>query len=242
MLWRIAIGLIVLGIALNVFGITELRLRAGASDQPQAITLQQLIDRGPEGNPHVLVSGLSYCEDFVYEYEGNENRWNCVWIPVVPAGQAPLALPELPRLPFGGNQPLVLQGRPSQIRAIVMTGKVRNQNDFNSFRNQPAVKGMVTNLVQSVSGERKKLLDEGYPGTDWSRCIIIQEGRGPWSMTSILAMMGVGLLLFFGGIGLFIAGWRADHRKPAPRRRPERGLPEVLPADYDEQDRQASAG
>lgn len=231
MLWRIALGLVVLGVCLCIFGVTEWRFRSGATDEPEPITLLQLIARGPAGNTHLAVSGVHFEDNFVYEYEGNENRWKSVWIPVTSVELLPggaIEMPAVPRRGVGGG-----------IRAIVTTSKVHNKQELDQFSSRDTVRGMVTNLIRSVGSEERKLLDESYPGTDWSKCIIIHEGRTPWNMSSILMMIGAGVVLALAGLGLLFAGWRSSRSQPAPRRRSD-AVPEVLPADYDEQGRQPS--
>ncbi len=86
MRWRLVIVLAVIGIALLVVGVTEWRLRRGASSTPERISLAKLIARGEEGNPNIILTDFELGQDFVIEKK--DGSWHGVYVPAIPAGQA----------------------------------------------------------------------------------------------------------------------------------------------------------
>ena len=134
--------------------------------------------------------------------------------------------------------------QPGNIRALIFTTNSNNERDLYQRCGQPRLRALVTNKIVSLGSKEKNLLEQTYPGTDFSRCLLIQEGREPASATKVLLLVGGGILM--GVIGLGILGfefwrWQATHRPPprlrkrcrqieeedeAPRRRRERSRAE----------------
>src|SRR5262245_45933377 len=70
------------GIALVVMGYQEKGLAKASSAAPETMSLEKLIARGPAGNPNVILTDFSTCENFVIEKK--KGRWQAVWLPIVP--------------------------------------------------------------------------------------------------------------------------------------------------------------
>jgi hypothetical protein len=82
----------------------------------------------------------------------------------------------------------------------------------------------VTNKIVSLGGQERTLLEQSYPGTDFSRCLIIQEGREPAGWTKLIIMVGGGSLATLIGLGLLgLAGvsWLRQPAAKTKRRRDE---------------------
>jgi hypothetical protein len=203
--FRIAIVLFVFGVMAIVFGVYEWRLSSGASTRPEEISLRDLIARGPDGNPNIILKDFELLDDnLVYEYDeklGPNSSWTKVWVPVVPPGAAPPGQPG--GFPFN-PQP---QRQIGQVQALIYSTHVHGQAEIRPRCGVPKLRAMVTNRVQSLGSEEKKLLQEGYPGTDFNKCLIIEEGREPASAGFLVLLFGGGLLLLAGGAGLLVIPW-----------------------------------
>src|SRR5262245_14619285 len=166
MLWRCSMGrtglfLLIAGGVLGFLGYQETTLAAGMTPEPEEMTLAQLIERGIEGNPYIRVRDFSLGDNFVLEEKSG--RWNMVYVP---------AAPRSPQVPPGIMVPLK-----SPIQVIVMSGKVRNDEELQNLAKEPALTGMVINRIKSLNKQQKELLVQSYPGTDFDSCLIFNHGR-----------------------------------------------------------------
>src|SRR5262249_2912344 len=188
MLFRLGILLIVVGCILGYFTIQEGRLAATASATPQEITLQQLIARGPEGNAHIILKDFDFCDNLVRQQSEHGTTWTKIWVPVVPRQ---------------GNREGA-GGQVQNVQAIVKSSKVHGEFELNNFTQQTSLQGMVTNRIDSLGSEERKILQQSYPQTDFSKCLIIEDGRQPTSSGKILLMGAGTLVLVAGGVGLLV--------------------------------------
>jgi len=203
--WIGGISLIIGG-ALVFAGCQEKRLAAAASAVPEEISLQALIARGPDGNPNIILKDFVLCENYVFRTKNG--IWTGAWVPAVPQ-QAP-------------NQ---FGGRPAVFQALIFTTNAKNQADLYGLCGQPRLRALMTNRISSLSGDIRSLLTESYPGTDFSRCLILQEGREPAGQTKLALLFGSGLIaclvgLGVGGFGFYL--WHKERNAPPPKRRRRR--------------------
>src|SRR5262249_18214666 len=70
--------------ACALFAVDEYRLSARSSQEPEEISLRNLINRGPNGNPNIILTDFSIFEDYVYQKKLVSGRWTKVWVPIVP--------------------------------------------------------------------------------------------------------------------------------------------------------------
>src|SRR5262245_7789406 len=71
-------------LAFVYFGTEEYSLSARSSKEPEEISVRDLIRRGPEGNPNIVLKDFSIFEDYVYKKKMISGRWTKVWVPIVP--------------------------------------------------------------------------------------------------------------------------------------------------------------
>lgn len=200
---RLAIILVVLGGMAAYYGVQEWRLAASASATPQEISLKDLIARGPGDNAHILLKEFIPCDNYIYSKKENNNNWDEVWVPVIP----PDALPKLENLKLGpGALPLQQQIAPGNVQAIIKSTHIHNETELERLEKQPTLQGMVVNKISSIGSEEKTKLIESYPGTDFNRCLIIEDGRTPAGMGLVVASLGGGGVLVLVGIGLALLG------------------------------------
>jgi hypothetical protein len=76
---------------------------------------------------------------------------------------------------------------------------VSNENELIQKLAVPQLRGMVTNQIKSLNAKERELLQKHYPGINFDRCLIIDEGREPTSSGLIaLYLAGGGGLILFG--------------------------------------------
>jgi hypothetical protein len=114
-----------LGGAFVYGGIKGKRLADASSQQPETISLKNLVARGPEGNPNIILTDYQLCDNFVYAANKvvgiqEVGSWTKVWVPIVPRTAA------LARL-FGGAQPA------KDIQALIYSTHVGNQAELHKL-------------------------------------------------------------------------------------------------------------
>jgi hypothetical protein len=188
-LFGTGIVLMIIGIILAVVGFQERSLAATASQAPEEISLKDLIARGPDGNPNIILTDYVLCDNFVYQERNGS--WEHAWVPAVPREQA------------GQNT----GGKATQVKALIFTIHARNQHDLAQRCEQPKLRALVTNRIVSLKSQERDLLAKSYPGTDFSKCLIIQEGREPAGPTKLILMIGGGGFAALAGLGMIGAGF-----------------------------------
>ena len=125
--------------------------------------------------------------------------WTNVWIPVVPSEE--------------GNQAAKAPLRPTNVKALFFSTKIRNETELRSRLNEPRT-ALVTNRILSLDTEIRDLLQKSYPDTDFNKCLIIQEGRTPFSR-EVVYMLGAGAGWALLSLGVFLAAWRSKRLSPS---------------------------
>jgi hypothetical protein len=203
LLWGAVFCVVAGGISFFV-GLDERSLAATASKTPEEISLKDLIARGPNGNPNIILKDFALCENFVYKT--GRTGWQSAWVPAVPRDAVP------PGQGKGAKQ--------VNVQALIFTINASSEQDLFQRCDKPRLPALVTNRMVSLGSEEKKLLEQSYPGTDFSRCLIIQEGREPASAVKQSLMIGGGGLMAVIGLGILgFIGFQWYQVRPKPRRK-----------------------
>ncbi|MCI0684516.1 MAG: hypothetical protein L0Y71_20585 [Gemmataceae bacterium] len=198
--------LIIMGVLFFIFGWKEQGLAAASSKEPEEIALKNLIARGPDGNPNILLKDHVLCDNFVFKTRNGV--WTSAWVPMVP------------RESVGPGQ--ATGGRPAAVQAIMFSTNARDQADLYNRCGQQRVRCLVTNRITSLGSKERDMLQQSYPGTDFDRCLIVQEGREPAGAAKVFLMIGgggVATLVGLGMVGFGLYQWRAQQSAPRKRRR-----------------------
>jgi hypothetical protein len=197
----------VFGVILLVWGGMEWNLGRGASSKPERISLQQLIARGPEGNPNIILTEFELGDNFVYETKNGS--WTGVYVPAMPTGQA---------------KPAMAPGQPqAPIKAVIFSLNVHSEHEIGTVLGKRELPALVTNRIRSLGSEEKRLLEQHYgAGIDVDHCLLIQEGRTPMNGALLALMFGGGLLLLAASAGIVVATFMADWKRTGPKRKPRR--------------------
>ncbi len=202
----IGIFLLIVGICLIVAGMQERGLAKMSSAVPEEIKLKDLIARGPNGNPNIILTDYVAPGDYVALTKNGS--WESVCVPVVP--------PEM--MPQGIGGPF----RPPQVQALIRSTSAKTQQEVERICSQPKVRALVTNRIASISAQERTKLSESYPGTDFSQCLIIHEGREPAGATKLMVLLGSGSVLALAGLGCLgvaVFQWSQQGRGTTTRRK-----------------------
>ena len=197
------------------FGIQEFRLSSGTSVEPASVSLAELESGTEPGNGHVLIG--EHVADFagcVYEYKEKNNKVTHAYYPVI--SQEHAFFEELNELyekyPNIDDAPESEYPGIDDFRVLVKTKRFKTiQSIPEGLQPMDSLQGLVINLVESVSGEEKKLIKSSFPKLNFEKVLIVEDNRKPLSTTVSMGMIGGGGLLTLLGIGSFFMGReRAD--------------------------------
>ncbi len=196
---RIGVILLVVAGFLGVFAWKEGTLAAQSSAAPEEIGLKNLIARGPNGNANVVVTDYIMCKNFTYQYQkNNPNSWTEIWIPIVPLDSVDLKkLKEPPS--------------PANVQALFYSKRVHGQGDLNRL-DVPRTQGLVTNRITSLESKIRDMLRQTYPGTNFDKCLIIEEGRAPTSWQLVILAGGGAGVAALAGLVLLVLGFVGKKR------------------------------
>ncbi len=204
-----------------MFGVREYVLAAHSSQQPEEISLRDLIKRGPQGNPNIILKDFSIFEDYVYEKRFGE--WKRVWVPIVPAGGDDLVSSKL------------------AIRAFLYSEELRSDKEVRQRFGKPKLRCMINPEAPKPGIIGSMLIAKSYPGTNSEHCIIIEEGKEPASPLK-LSLYATGVVFFIGLCPMiWVSAWLFDRMKvespateknrPAARRQVSETVMDALPVD-----------
>jgi hypothetical protein len=151
---------------------------AGATADPETISLHDLLARWPRGNPHVRITDFHLCNRFSKWGSAKRQEWRA-YIPLVPAQ---------PGVPAGA----ILM--PEHFPAIFVTRFV-GRDSPERLREARALQGLVTSHFTDLPSGMQTLLREAYPRTDFSRVLIIEDAQVPEPVGTAWLLMGLGALL-----------------------------------------------
>lgn len=183
--------LVICGMGFFGRGLKEWRLASAASSVLEEISLKDLIARGRDGNPNVLLTNFVLGDRIVYHREDGKETWKKALAPVFP----------LESLPHGLDR--VSPDTP--IQAVVASSNATNEAEFCRRCEKPKLHALVTNRSRSLSDEEIKLL-KAFGEVDSSSCLIIEEGEEPNGFVTIALMIGGGVLAMVIGVRLLGRG------------------------------------
>jgi hypothetical protein len=157
----------------------EYLLSARSSAEPEEISLRDLIQRGPQGNPNIILKDFAV-ENYLHEKKLLSAKWPKVWVPVVPADEAEVAADQR-----------------SPIYVFLYGENVSGEQDARQRFDRPRFRGLVDSEARQPSILGTLLLNSHYRLTDRDKSMIIVEGKEPASVLK-LGLYGFGLVLLVG--------------------------------------------
>jgi hypothetical protein len=226
---RFLLILLIAGAVIGYHGFNEFRLARAASATPKTITCADLEQSGPGENVNIRLTDMLLCShSVIYKSRKTGGEWQTIWLPAVA-----LDGPYVERV----REMLINRVEhippPTNVRVIVKTGKVRNEHELEQLLDEDELEGMVVNSVESLGSEERKLLAEGYPGIDFSKCWIVEVGRQPKSVPAAMGIMGGGGALMLLGLGIFARGFMKSDDVPSHESPPHDAPQQHEPAEAD---------
>jgi hypothetical protein len=169
--------------ACALFGVQEYNLAAQSSREPEEISLRDLIRRGAEGNPNIILTNFNIFEDYIYQRKLVSGKWTKVWVPIVPVDE---------NADGTGTSPA--------IHAFLYSEDIGSDKEVRQRFGAAKLRGMVNPSAEKPGIVGRVLLNKLYPGTNPSKCIIIEENRTP-AGTLKLGLYSIGFVLLAGLTG-----------------------------------------
>ena len=188
------------GLGLILLGVRGCQLAGMAQDEPQTLTCAELGTAGPGDNVHVRMREFLLLEH-AFVVKERFNTWAEVWVPAVPAGgayhQAAVAAAEQ-----GGDDAPMPPLR--ELHVIVKLTDVETDEDLSAKGKLDALQGLVINEVDPLEDDQIEVLEQSYPGIEFSKCWVLEAGREPQGIGSTLLFVGGGALAILVGLASLI--------------------------------------
>jgi hypothetical protein len=212
------------------------RTAQGTSPEPQIIPLRDLSATGYGDNRHVKVTGCALGHRYVAAQRNW--AWEHVSVPLVPVDDDP-----------GDAVPAV-----KNFWVVLVSSRPRRESDLKSLLQQSSVQGVVWRDRSMIELSEQNELRRLYPGLDWSKCLVLQEGVVPMKESTALAFLAssagmvvlTGLIFWIWLIFCFapwLEGYQARDRLLTAAARAERrrraGRPPAAPQSKHQIDPQA---
>ncbi len=162
------VGLILAGILVTilalVFSQTARRFEPYISADPEDISLQNLLARGIDGNPHVRVREFFFAKEFVFatkpkSHPLDDPMWKYVLLPIYPTNQ-----------PQDGQS----------LQAIIKHQDLGSQVQVSRYgESTSSIRGKVIRKVSSLGSRDIELLTKAFPGRNFSSVLLIEANREP---------------------------------------------------------------
>ncbi len=187
---RLFLALVVIGIAITVFGCQEYRLSKVTKAEAQRMSCADLERNGPGDNAHILLTDFATLPSYVYE--AKRDKWTAAWVPVVALDSPHVRKMAEIYARDGANAKFP---PPKELRVLMKLGDARSAADVDRVGDQETVEGIVINEISSLPSKTRALLQTSYPNVDLDKCWIFEPGRAPKS-----AAFGIGIMVL--GVGL----------------------------------------
>lgn len=196
---RLTIILLLGGLTTLAMAYREMQLSRKAQADPQVLSLEELADRGPGDNMHVLVTDVFLCSH-LYLYEGTESRIDKAWIPATPRNGVYHRMIENRPKSNWATDTLDNLEPPRDIKVLVKIDRPDTWFLDNCYQ-EDTIQGLVLNEIESLSQEEADLLESGYPGIDFQDCWIVELNRKPAGPIRLFVLFGAALAF------MAIAAW-----------------------------------
>jgi len=177
--YRLMVGTLIGAFGCLYFGVEECRLSARSSKEPEEISVRDLIRRGPEGNPNIILTDFSIFEDYICQKKMISGRWTKVWVPIVPKDDD-----------TEGDQK-------AAIHVFMYSENVTNEAEARLRFSKPKLRGLINQEAPKPGIIGSIMIEKRYPGTKSHNCIIIVEGKEPAGVLK-LGLLAFGFLAFTG--------------------------------------------
>lgn len=197
-----------IGIVLLLIGVVAVALAWGewstvraAAAEPQEITLEKLIERGPDGPAHLTLTDLGFIPVVkVSQRKSGGDEWAAVYIPLKPT-TGPSAAPGVPLKVIIKSTHFA-----SEAQLVEFLGQFAKERklDVTVVPNNDA------NLNEKVrTALKEQSVKEKVPETDYASCLVVEDRYQPGKMNAVVFTIVAVLFLLVGSIAV-LRGVRGD--------------------------------
>lgn len=192
--------------ACALFGAEDYRISTQSSQEPEEISLRALLERGPGGNPNIVLKDFSLFDEYVTQKKRLAQRWTKVWVPIIPTD---------------GDEGAA--GQPAAIRAFLYSENVGSEEELRQRFDKPRLRGMVSPGAPTP-GVISSVLIKRRLGTEPNQCLIIEEGKEPAGVLKLI-LYGIGFVLLTGlTVGIWYLARAFDKMEVEPKSADGTGL------------------
>ncbi|MGQ0613417.1 MAG: hypothetical protein ACT4PV_06750 [Planctomycetaceae bacterium] len=183
---RFRILLVFGAIGLGVYAYQETRLGSKARAEPQRLSLARLAADGPGDNAHILLTDYLMCS-WSFVYSSKRGSWTEAWVPAVELeGEYHIQVRALIAEKGEDAKP----SPPRDLKVIVKLPSARTIADVERIAALDEVRGMIINEIEELGSQERTILERNYPGVDFARCWVFEEGRSPASSGKKFGLWG----------------------------------------------------
>lgn len=199
----------------SIYGWSERQVSSTATVEPLAVELEQLENGPAPDNNHLKIGSHIACY-FATVYKAtargkgpkrpNENtQVSYCFYPIVstthPYSQHLRQLEQ--KYGSADKVPENVMPRLSELKVLVKTSRFRTVGDIpDAWRTESAVQGLVINRISTLSSEEQKLIQQDFGTIDFSKVLILSEGRRPSSLLFSLFLLCVSVPFWLGLFGV----------------------------------------
>jgi hypothetical protein len=176
------------GVALILIQVEQALPYLGSGPDPQVISCQDLLARGPGANHYVELT------DFRLESDRRTtdsffagDSWQKAWVPIVPADAD------------GERQP---------VRLLLETQEAHTPGALDRLEQKGRIRGMVYRDIESLHITDILRVKGNYPDTDWPNSWLLRQGQRPPSPWITYSLIGLGVLLILAGLPIWWFAWQ----------------------------------
>ena len=220
---RLKLVIMVVGGMLAWMGVEEFRLSKGTTQEAVDVDLAAL-ENGTASitNPHVrLGDHVASYWDCIYSYSQSkystgepdaESTVNHVYYPVLSMENPYLAevaafrekYQDVDELPAGAVVPSI-----TKLAMLLKTKEFRTIGEIpEGMVNLSGIEGLIVNEVESLASDEIALLQDGFPGFEADKVLLLEVGRKPASKVKSIGMVAGGGVIALLGFFWLISGFR----------------------------------
>lgn len=225
---RFLLALIIGGGFVSYMGWQEYQLLDGVSDTPEVLDLAELETRSTLDNPYInLKEHWRVYPGSVFSYEVPKNassdealpeyKVTETYYPVISMTHPFFLKLAALQMQYGDLDAVPDEEYPDvgNFKVLVKTDAFKQVRDVpDDWMESEGVEGMVINAISSLSQEEEALIRESFPSVDMSSVLILEEGRKPKALSTVLGMMIGGALFSLLMLGIMVKG-RSRSTTPA---------------------------
>jgi hypothetical protein len=209
---RLNCAAIVIGVGLFMYGVKVANVRANSRTEPQTLTCEELLTRGPGDNLHVVLTDFVLLPEYVYE--AGVGGWNGAWVPTVSHEllQAELASvlkvqpTELASVSEERRRDALhkLKWSELDVKLIVCFRHARSEADVESQLVANELHGTLLRDqgLGGLSSKKRAMLADTYARAHLADCWVLEEGLTPATAANAAAYQWGGGALLIGGLAV----------------------------------------